>query len=65
MILGEGESTGTNEAKDLTSNEEPEKFENDAQDEIGGEFDLSLLFVNNISLKKSEHIKEWGYRMNL
>ena len=41
MILGEGESTGTNEAKDLTSNEEPEKFENVARDEIEGEFDLS------------------------
>ena len=48
MILGEGDSTGTvDETKDLISNEEPEKFENDVQDE--GEF--HLLFVNSIYLK--------------
>ena len=52
MILGKGESTGRNvEAKDLISNVESEKFENDVQDENEGEFHLSLLFVNNISLK--------------
>ena len=50
MILDKGESTGTvDEVKDLISNEEPEKFENDAQDENEGEF--HLLFVNSISLK--------------
>ena len=52
MILGKGESTGTiDKAKDLISNEEPKKFENDVQDENEGEFHLSLLFINNISLK--------------
>ena len=52
MILGKGESTGRDvEAKDLISNVESEKFENDVQDENEGEFHLSLLFVNNISLK--------------
>ena len=50
MILGEGDSTGTvDETKDLISNEEPEKFENDDQEENEGEF--HLLFVNSISLK--------------
>ena len=50
MILGEGDSTETvDETKDLISNEEPEKFENDVQDENEGEF--HLLFVNVISLK--------------
>ena len=50
MILGEGDSTETvDETKDLISNEEPEKFENDVQDENEGEF--YLLFVNSISLK--------------
>ena len=48
MILGEGESTGkVDEAEDLISKEEPEKFGYDVQDEIKGEFHLSLLFVNN------------------
>ena len=52
MILGKGESTGTvDEAKDLISNDEPEMFEIEAQDINEGEFHLSLLFVNNISLK--------------
>ena len=52
MILGEGKSTGTvDEAKDLISNEESEKFKNDVQDENEGEFNLSLLFVKNIFLK--------------
>ena len=52
MILGKGESTGTiDKAKDLISNEEPKKFENDVQDENEGEFHLSLLFVKNIFLK--------------
>ena len=52
MILGKGESTGTvDKVEDLTSNEKPERFENDFQDENKGEFNLSLLFVNNISLK--------------
>ena len=50
MILGEGESTGrVDEAKNLISIEEPEKFVNDVQDEEEGEFHLSLLFLNNIS----------------
>ena len=50
MILDKGESTGTvDEVKDLISNEEPEKFENEVQDENEGEF--HLLFVNRISLK--------------
>ena len=48
MILGEGEPSRTvDEAKDLISKEEPQKFEYDVQDEIKGEFHLSLLFVNN------------------
>ena len=39
MILGKGESTGTvDEAKDLISNEEPEKFENEAQDINEGKY---------------------------
>ena len=37
--------------KDLILNEEPEMFEIDVQHEEEGEFHLSLLFVNNISLK--------------
>ena len=50
MILGEGDSNATvDETKDLISNEEPEKFENDVQDESEGEF--HLLFVNSIYLK--------------
>ena len=54
MILGEGESIGTfDEAKNLISIEEPEKFVNDVQDEEEGEFRLSLLFLNNISLKST------------
>ena len=54
LILGKEKSTRTvDEAKDLTSNEEPEKFENDVQDENEGEFHLSLLFMNNISLKST------------
>ena len=54
MILGEGESTGrVDEAKNLISIEEPEKFVNDVQDEEEGEFHLSLLFLNNISLKST------------
>ena len=58
MILDKGESTGTvDEVKDLISNEEPEKFENDAQDENEGEF--HLLFVNSISLK-SMNINKMG-----
>ena len=61
MILGKGESTGRNvEAKDLISNVESEKFENDVQDENEGEF--HLLFVNRISLK-SMNIRKWEYRM--
>ena len=45
MTSGKGESTGTvDEAKDLISNEELEKFENEAQDINEGEFHLSLLF---------------------
>ena len=39
MILGKGESTGRDvEAKDLISNLESEKIENDVQDENEGEF---------------------------
>ena len=39
MILDKGESTGTvDEAKDLISNEEPEKFENEVQDENKSKF---------------------------
>ena len=57
MILGEGRSTGTvDEAEDLISNEEPEYFVNDVQDENEGEFHLihfSLLFVDNIILKST------------
>ena len=56
MILGEGELTGTvDEAKDLISNEDPEKFENDVQDQNIGEFYLNLLFVKTISLKSLKH----------
>ena len=48
MILGEEKSTRTvDEAKDLISNEEPLKFENDVQDENEGEFHLSLLFMKS------------------
>ena len=62
MILDKGESTGTvDEVKDLISNEEPEKFENDAQDENEGEF--HLLFVNSISLK-SMNINKMGIQNN-
>ena len=58
MILDKGESTGTvDEAKDLISNEEPEKFENEVQDENEGEF--HLLFVNSIS-PKSMNINKMG-----
>ena len=49
--------------EDLISKEEPEKFEYDVKDENKGEFHFSLLLVDNISLKKSEHIKEWEYRI--
>ena len=64
MILGEGEPSRTvDKVEDLISKEEPEKFEYDVKDENKGEFHLSLLFVDYISLKKSEHIKEWEYRM--
>ena len=46
VILGEEKSTRTvDEAKDLISNEEPLKFENDVQDENEGEFHLSLLVL--------------------
>ena len=39
MILGNGELTGTvDEAKELISNEEPEKFENEAQDKNEGKY---------------------------
>ena len=64
MILGEGEPSRTvDKVEDLISKEEPEKFEYDVKDENKVEFHLSLLFVDNISLKKSEHIKEWEYRI--
>ena len=54
VILGEEKSTRTvDEAKNLISIEEPEKFENEVQDENEGEFHLSLLFMNNISLKST------------
>ena len=52
MILGKGESIGTvDETKNLISNEEPKRIENDVQDETEGEIHTSLLFVYNISLK--------------
>ena len=48
VILGEEKSTRTvDEAKDLISNEESLKFENDVQDENEGEFHLSLLFMKS------------------
>ena len=41
--LGEAKSTGTvDEAKDLISNEEPERFENDVQDEDEGKFNFKV-----------------------
>ena len=55
MILGERESTGTvDEAKDLISNEEPEKFENEVQDENKSKF----IFCKQHISEKHEHIKE-------
>ena len=55
MILGERESTGTvDEAKDLISNEEPEKFENEVQDENKSKFIFSKQHIS----EKHEHIKE-------
>ena len=47
MILGEGESTGTVDEKNLISNEEPEKFENDVQNNKNeGEFYLSFTILS-------------------